>query len=115
MSMMEQFADPQMIHSLSLGEKLMGSGITTLMGMGITFIVLFFLWGCIALMARIMNRGASRQESAPEPIISGPPVPAIVTAAVAEYENSGSGLVIRKIRRMPAKPVWSVTERKVSK
>lgn len=46
-----------MIHELSVGEKLIGSGVTTLMGMGITFIVLFFLWGCIALMARIMNRG----------------------------------------------------------
>lgn len=64
MNLMEKFADPQLIHGLSMGEKLTGSGITALMGMGVTFLVLIFLWGCIALMNRVTTRSwkASRQQ-----------------------------------------------------
>ena len=35
MSLMEQFANPDMIENLSMADKLAGAGITTLMGMGI--------------------------------------------------------------------------------
>ena len=154
MNLMERFADPAMIHDLSVGEKLIGSGVTTLMGMGITFVVLFFLWGCIALMARIMNRGngghppdsgagqskskrraaGCSPESAGAAAIAGNGAScaagtgcidqvargtggsgsshitaAIITAAVIAYENTGNGLVVRSIRRMPEKKLWAIT------
>ena len=35
-SIMQQFSDPNLFESLSFGEKMIGAGITTLMGMGIT-------------------------------------------------------------------------------
>ena len=45
MSLMEQFANPETMQSLSIGDKLAGAGITTVMGMGITVVVLILLWG----------------------------------------------------------------------
>ena len=33
MSLMEKFADPDMMHSLSFADKMAGAGLTTLMGM----------------------------------------------------------------------------------
>ena len=56
MGLMEQFANPETVHSLSMGEKLAGAGITTIMGMGITFIVLLLLWGCVAIMTKFTYR-----------------------------------------------------------
>ena len=61
MGLMEQFANPDMMHSLSVGDKLVGAGITTLMGMGITFIVLILLWGCIAIMTKFTYRQKKRR------------------------------------------------------
>ncbi|MGI6737297.1 MAG: OadG family protein [Anaerovoracaceae bacterium] len=54
MSLMDQFKDPNLMHSLSFGDKMAGAGMTTLMGMGTTFAILILLWGIIALMNRIV-------------------------------------------------------------
>ena len=54
MSLMEKFADPSMMHSLSFGDKMAGAGITTLMGMGITFIVLILLWLVISILTLVL-------------------------------------------------------------
>jgi len=64
MSLMEKFADPSMMHSLSFGDKMAGAGITTLMGMGITFIILILLWLVISIMTRIV-RGTQKKKEAP--------------------------------------------------
>ena len=53
MNLMERFADPALMPSMAVSEKLAGAGITTIMGMGVTFVVLFLLWGCLALMGKI--------------------------------------------------------------
>ena len=37
-SLMDLFKDPETIHSLSMGEKLLGSTIAMVLGLGITFI-----------------------------------------------------------------------------
>lgn len=55
MGLMERFADPELFDSLSFGEKMGGSAITMLMGMGITFIILCLLWGFVAIMGRAMG------------------------------------------------------------
>ncbi|MGI6257792.1 MAG: OadG family protein [Anaerovoracaceae bacterium] len=64
MSLMEQFANPDLVHQLSFGDKLAGAGITTLMGMGTTFVILILLWGIIAITTRIMALD-SKGKSAP--------------------------------------------------
>ena len=55
LTLMERFADPGLIDGLTAGEKLAGALITTCMGMGITFVVLAFIWACIAVMTRIFG------------------------------------------------------------
>jgi len=139
MNLMEKFSDPGLIHELSMGEKLIGSGVTALMGIGITFMVLIFLWACIAAMSRIMVRNKKKSDrasagtaeaasSAPCILDAGPaatgdqglqvshiPI-AVIAAAVYAYEGS-STLRIRKISRQPGRHFWSqpINERKVIK
>lgn len=113
MSLMEQFANPDTMHSLTMGEKLAGAGITTLMGMGITFVVLILLWGCITLMTKFTNRPAKQVEAPQAAAPAQAPVPAavqaaaddslmaVISAAIAAYEGgAASNLVVRKIRRI---------------
>ncbi len=128
MSLMEQFADPTYFEGLSMSEKLTGATVTMCMGLGITFIVLFVLWGCIALMAKITHRPAKTvsdetQTSAAAPaaqakagddeltaVLTAASIAAaedngelvaVIAAAVAAMENTVvSNLVVRKITRI---------------
>lgn len=115
MSLMEQFANPDTIHSLSMSEKLAGAGITTLMGMGITFVVLILLWGCIAIMTKFTyrpNKGekvpqttdTAAAPSAAETVTEAAAdeaLIAVISAAIAAYEGgSANNLVVRKICRI---------------
>lgn len=115
MSLMEQFANPDTIHSLTMGEKLAGAGITTIMGMGITFMVLILLWGCIAVMTKFTYRpkkgdkAPQTMDAAAAPSEAGnvtepaadEELVAVIAAAIAAYEGgSANNLVVRKIRRL---------------
>ena len=44
MSLMEIFSNPDTMHSLTFGEKMLASTITMIMGLGITFTVLILIW-----------------------------------------------------------------------
>lgn len=113
MSLMEQFANPEIIQNLSIGDKLAGAGITTIMGMGITFVVLILLWGCIALMTKFTYRPHRAEKagdvSAPPPaspdvtepvVVDDKNIVAVISAAITAYEGESSNLVVRKIRRI---------------
>ena len=118
MGLMDRFADPELFHSLSFGQKMAGSAVTMLMGMGITFCILLILWGFIAVMGSVMNAGkkqsAKDTPEADELItpVKPPAAPAadkndealvaVIAAAVAAYEGSGSSgdLVVRRIKRI---------------
>ncbi|MCQ4636162.1 OadG family protein [Anaerovorax odorimutans] len=126
MSLMEQFANPEMMHSLSMSEKLAGAGITTLMGMGITFIVLILLWGCIAIMTKFTYR-PKKGDTAPQkadaaaapsaaPAATATTVNAaaddsliaVITAAIAAFQGGSNNFIVRKIRRMSGETTaWS--------
>lgn len=54
--LLKQFADPNVIHSLSIMDKLLAGLITTFLGMGITFIALIILQVIISWMDRLINR-----------------------------------------------------------
>ena len=60
MGLMDKFSDPSLFDSLSFGDKMAGSAITMLMGMGITFVVLMLLWGVFALMGKCMSSTAKK-------------------------------------------------------
>lgn len=123
MGLMEKFSDPELITSLGFGERMAGSAVTMLMGMGITFCVLLLLWGFISVMGKAMNTGKKNSKAQPQaatvtPAVAPAPAPApkaeaddtliaVLTAAVAAYEEDMSSrnscvpgnLTVRKIAR----------------
>jgi len=126
MSLMELFADPSKFDTLSVGEKVIGSLVTALMGMGTTFLVLILIWGFIAFTGRIVRKEekAFHHEEAPAPAVAATPAPApanadaaliaVIMAAIAAAEGTAvaNNLIVRKIRRIPGPDsVWSNTGR----
>ena len=126
MSLMELFADPSKFDTLSVGEKVIASLVTALMGMGTTFLVLILIWGFIAFTGRIVRKEekAFHHEKAPETAVAPTPVAApanadatliaVIMAAIAATEGTAvaNNLIVRKIRRIPGPDsVWSNTGR----
>lgn len=120
---MERFANPDLFKDLSFIDKLQGGLVTTLMGLGITFVVLTLIWGVISIMSRIINQKPEPQnetilvtEDSPvtinKPVSDGevnPQLVAVIMAAIAASEGSEyvSDLVVRKISRVSgSRPVW---------
>lgn len=96
LSLMQKFADPELIHTLSSSEKAAGSLVTALMGMGITFVVLMLLWGIVALMAKVF------QERQPVVSASGNTRGAAPVAAIAVATTPGVGMDEPAAALMPA-------------
>ena len=117
MGLMDKFSDPSLFDSLSFGDKMAGSAITMLMGMGITFVVLMLLWGVFALMGKAMSPSAKKGDKASKaetkanatPSVAAPAaaktddvLTAVIAAAIAAYQSEGGtgNLVVRKIQRL---------------
>ena len=128
MGLMDKFADPSLFDSLSFGDKMAGSAITMLMGMGITFVVLMLLWGVFALMGKCMSSTAKKGDKASAaetkanatPSVAAPAaaktddvLTAVIAAAIAAYQSEGGtgNLVVRKIRDFPVKRLCGLTQR----
>ena len=132
LSLMERFADPVLFEELSRSELIQGALITTMMGMGTTFVVLILLWGVIALVSSVIkkteNKGAAQPQAAVQPpaqasvtapavtepvttaIGTGSELVAVITAAIAAMEGTASAnnLIIRKISRISGNSTaWS--------
>ena len=127
-TLMDLFANPETIHTLTTGEKLVGSLVTTGMGMGITFGILVILCLIIILMTKILGT-ASKKVKKEEPVAAAAPVQAapaapepeedlmndeelvaVITAAIMATQGPGkqNNLYIRKIRRTSDDtPSWS--------
>ena len=130
LTVMERFCDPALFDSLTTAELWQGGLLTTLMGMGTTFIVLAAIWLSIAIMGRVLhfvdNRKVKTGEAlspatcpetpaavASSPIAAeagiSPEVIAVITAAINAMNDAGTSdnLIIRKINRMSGnRPVW---------
>ena len=115
-TLMDLFRDPETMQSLSFGEKMTGSLITMVLGMGITFAVLILIWIFIAIMGKAMNVAdkAGKKEdatakAAPEAVETAPAAQtsddsliAVIAAAIAAHEGtSPDNLLVRKITRLP--------------
>ena len=116
MGLMEKFADPALFEGLSFGEKMTGSFVTMLMGMGITFVVLCLLWAFVAIMGKFLgiapkgDKASAKTEAAAAPSVpqvapannDDEVIAAVIAAAIAAYQGSGgtSNLVVRKISRI---------------
>ena len=116
MGLMERFADPALFEALSFGEKMTGSFITMLMGLGITFLVLCLLWAFVAIMGKFMgiaskgDKASAKTEAAATPSVQqvapvkndDEVIAAVIAAAIAAYQGSGGtgNLGVRKISRI---------------
>ena len=100
---------------LPMGVTLQRAGMTTVMGVGIVFLMLIFLSGIIYLFKFIPNGENKKAKAAPAPAPAAAPVPAPVTvdetddteliaviaAAIAAAEGtSPDGFVVRSIRKV---------------
>ena len=114
MTLMEIFSNPDVMHTLSFGEKMLASTITMIMGLGITFTVLILIWVFIAIMGKALGTGkkpevAPAAAAAPAPAETKAPVEeasddslvAVIAAAIAAYQGANANnLVVKKITRL---------------
>jgi len=118
MSLLDRFADPQLIKEMPMGDKLMASLQVTILGMLVTFVVLMLLWGLIVIMTKVLT-GKPKVK----PVVTETAAPvvqevveeeddeelvAVITAAVATILNTSThNLVVRNIVRVEdATPAW---------
>jgi sodium pump decarboxylase gamma subunit len=113
------FADPSKIESLTTTQRLWASLITTILGMGITFVVLIVLQFVTSLFEKFSGPEEKPKPAAPPPAIKkteGKPasqtddelVPAIAASLAMMLETPASNIVIRDIRRLDDRtPPWS--------
>ena len=113
MTLMEIFSNPDVMHTLSFGEKMLASTITMIMGLGITFTVLILIWVFIAIMGKALGTGKKPEPApaaaAPAPVETKAPVEeasddslvAVIAAAIAAYQGANANnLVVKKITRL---------------
>lgn len=111
MGLMDKFADPSLFDSLSFGDKMAGSAITMLMGMGITFVVLMLLWGVFALMGKCMSSTAKKGDKASAAETKANATPSVAVPAAAKtddvlsssYRSSDRSVSERRRHRKPGR------------
>jgi len=122
--LMTIFADPEKIKTLSAMQLLWGSLMTTLLGMGITFVALYLLQLLISLFEKFSGSdeaqaGAAKKKLTPpagETIVPQPAlrmddglVPAITAVLALMLEAPAGSIVIRGIRKIEDAPrAWSL-------
>ncbi len=111
--LLAKFADPEVIQTLAITDRLMAGLITTILGMGITFVALVVLQFVIGLMAKfsqVKTEPARVQEPEKSPVTAAVPksanekdeelVAAITTAIAMQLRTSVSNIVIRNIEKI---------------
>ena len=110
--LLSKFADPEVMKNLPIMERMIAGLITTVLGMGITFISLIVLQFAIGLMARFTSVKVAKAEKEGTPaVIEGATatidkgkdeeiVAAITTALAIQLKTSVSNIVIRNIEKV---------------
>ncbi|MBN2898946.1 MAG: OadG family protein [Clostridia bacterium] len=128
MALLDKFANPEMIHSLTFGEKMLATFYTTVLGMLITFSALIIIWIMTVLLSKfvqsIEKRGKAdiiEVKETPQQIKQAEVVTededeeliAVITAAVAASLNTSiHNIVVSNIVRVSdATPSWGVAGR----
>lgn len=87
MTILERFADPDLLLQMTAGEKFSAALITTGLGMGITFMALLLLWGIIIVMTKVLN---PEKKASPVSVVEKPaPVEAVSVSEDSEEGISG--------------------------
>lgn len=125
MSLLEKFADPNVINTMSSSEKMVATLYTTILGMGITFAALLVIWATTAIMSKIIRSLENRNkeeivrvvEPKKEEIVKiaenengedDEELIAVISAAIAASLNTSiHNIVVRNIIRVDDKtPAW---------
>jgi sodium pump decarboxylase gamma subunit len=125
MTLMEIFSNPDVMHTLTFGQKMLASTITMIMGLGITFTVLILIWIFISLMGKALGTNkkpaaAAAPAAAPAPAetkaapveeASDDSLVAVIAAAIAAYQGANANnLVVKKITRLSGENTpWGVS------
>lgn len=120
---MEKMKYVELFNEMSFGEKMLGSLITAIIGMGITFIVLILLMYSIKAIGAIFRDRKTTSTAVPSapaatavntaaPAVSEDEdeIAAVITAAVAAQEG-GRGFVIKNVYRVPTATGWNAAGR----
>jgi sodium pump decarboxylase gamma subunit len=121
--LMARFADPEIMQSLSISDKLIAGLITTLLGMGITFAALIILQFIISLMDKILNKREKVPTAATSPGLTTIKSPdskaehyqddtelvAVIACVIAmKLKTSVENIVIKNIERLDDRsPAWN--------
>lgn len=121
LSLVDRLADPEIIKTMTVGEKTMASLQVTLLGMAITFVALMILWGLIIIMTKVLHTTQPKQKAtnvakpAPAPEVKpqedlgeSEELVAVITAAIAASLNTSThNIVVRNIVRLAdPTPAW---------
>lgn len=110
--LLSKFADPEVMKTLSVMERMIAGLITTALGMGITFVSLIVLQFAIGLMARLTTVKVEKkveepalaiveETSAVTDVMKDEEVVAAISTAIAmQLKTSVSNIVIRNIERV---------------
>ncbi len=124
MTLLERLADQKEILNMPMSDKLVATLYVTILGMGITFLVLIFLQYCIVFMSWMLNRKKHKEAvevkesnvslERPVPVIYQPEqedeeLIAVITAAVAAcMGRTAESIVVRNILRVQdGTPNWA--------
>ncbi|MBW2682650.1 MAG: OadG family protein [Deltaproteobacteria bacterium] len=122
--LLAKFADPEIIQTLSLSDKLFAGLMATILGMGITFISLIVLQFAMVLMEKMLGRPA--KQSVQKALHSSPPAPspevtgaddneliAVISSVIAlQLKTSVNNIVIRNIEKIEdSSSAWNRTGR----
>ncbi len=119
--LLANFANPDLMQSLSISDKFIAGLITTILGMGITFAALIILQFIISLMEKLFNKQAVPAESSSSGYITKTPITeakssqdhneliAVIAGVLAmKLKTSVDNIVIKNIEKVDDRsPVWS--------
>jgi len=119
--LLAKFADPDIIQTLSLSDKLFAGLVATILGMGITFSALIILQFVIVLMEKILRAPERRSEVLQQPenlqatqkevssTETDDELIAVVSSVIAlQLRTSVNNIVIRNIEKTDnSSPAWN--------
>lgn len=102
--LMTLFSNPENIKTLDMGDKMMGVGVTVILGMGITVTALIFIQFLIGMMTKLMAekpKPAAVTEETPKaplkPDVNDPELMAAISAAVAAKMGISKDKIVKTV------------------
>ncbi|MCD6434776.1 MAG: OadG family protein [Clostridiales bacterium] len=86
MTLLERFADPNIINTMSFGDKMIASLYVAILGMGVTFLALFLLWGAIVMLSKFVS-GFEKKDKNIKIVKEAPKSKKVVVEDVSKEDN----------------------------